>query len=255
MRTRSVLIPLFALLSIVSIPVHATVILMDEHVDMQSSLTVLGNTYQSSIKGSLQHQTPPLQTKEYIGILYEFDENEIVRFAGLTQDPTAVNTGAYFGSSTVLEWSLGNYIYCMTSMRGQFRLPDSPEADEAYHDSVMDDFVEVTVRFRVDGIGDVLRTRGYTTHGLPLVEHLLYDHTTGVGMNLDGSRVLEDGHVYTMTSRGRNYLIDDDFDLVGGFGFSSSSVVMAEPSRDLLWLAGLSSLLLIRASTWVRKRS
>jgi hypothetical protein len=254
MRSRSILLLLFVFLTMFSMRLYATVLIMDEHVEMQSSLTVLGNTYLSSYNESLQDLTSPLMTQSYIGILHEYDENGNDQFAGLTQDPQAANTAAYMGSRASLSWDLGNYTYWLQSIKGQFGFPDSPEAYEAYHHSVLDDFVEVTVRFRVDGFGGVSIGSCYTSRGDCLVEHHLYDHTAGVGMNLDGGQVLEDGHVYTMRSRGWNYMVDDSFHVLGGFHFYDSIVVMAEPSIDLLWLVSLSCLFLVRKSTWMRER-
>jgi hypothetical protein len=252
MRSRNFSSLLLAVLTLFSIHAKAKVILLDEQVEMQSYLNVLGNTYLSSFSGSLQMQTSPLRTGNYVGLLSEQDAYENDYFSGLTQDPMAPNTFAYLGSRTELSWKMGRYSYWLYGIRGHYGIfPDSPEADEAYRHSIVDDFVKITARFRIDGDGAMLLTSSFAIRDEPPIEHFLYDHTTGEGIYLDGYSALQDGHVYTMTSCGYNESYDDDYDVVGGFYFLNSPVVMAEPSVDLLWLLSLSSLLLIRGAARV----
>lgn len=240
---------LFALL--LSVQVRASVIIIDEHLEQQSSLTVLGNTFTDSYSGSLQMLASPMTTFAYVGLLYETDPFGFDRFSGITPNTNAPNEFAYMFSRANFYWDLGNYSFWLDSTRSSWlsAIPElTPELEEAYYHFMQDAFVELTVRFRVDGDQDFLRISTiFPSNAFPGdISFNLYDHTSGAGVTFgETDASLQDGHVYTMTALGRNSVMGEA-DFAAGVHFDSDSVVVAEPPVTLLLLLSLISLFAVR---------
>ncbi|MGD8909525.1 MAG: hypothetical protein PVF13_02810 [Chromatiales bacterium] len=216
---------------------HATIYILDDHVEQQAELTVLGKSYSQAYSGAVAGTDP--SNRQNISLLFEEDAmgNEI--FTGISTDLEPGTQSFFYGLVESQSYSPGNYSFHLNS--DIWVTQSSPEADMAVDTHTQNSYIDFTLRFMVDGAGGTISMYGQAENPYAATpDVLLFDETAGtvVISNEAYDFALEDGHTYVASAVLTNTAFGEH-SVWGDIWFRGDTVVAPSPSILMLLSTGL----------------